>query len=233
MQVLFERRRWSESEGCLQRTCKQTWLSTGFSSHIFSKYWKLNLLFVACDMFWWGLWGSFIKRPTTVPLRKRRRAYFSRHKIAFENFCQIFLSTCPGTCRCAVKFFSGVLSVWQVSLFLHIVYANSLLFITCIFNTAMLWTSCILAAIKKVSFTNYIFCEKNKHLFSRAICISLINDIPSANVIVHLYTLYLQSQKEAEDWEYDDDSFSSLNPTNKWMTLWFRGKCIEDQRWCI
>ena len=46
--------------------------------------------------------------------------------------------------------------------------------------------------------------------------------------------LMFDSSKQAQDWDYNaDEEFDMLNPVNKWMTLWFRGKCIKSQMWCF
>ena len=41
------------------------------------------------------------------------------------------------------------------------------------------------------------------------------------------------SQYQAEKWNYTGDKdFLSLTQDNQWMTMWFRGKCLQDTTWC-
>ena len=42
-----------------------------------------------------------------------------------------------------------------------------------------------------------------------------------------------QSQEEARTKTPDnDDKYKKLSPTNKWMSDWFKGKCLQNSLWC-
>ena len=48
-----------------------------------------------------------------------------------------------------------------------------------------------------------------------------------------IFPLPFSSQTSAQQWHHStDETFNSLNSSNKWMSLWFHGKCLQDIRWC-